>query len=155
MLSLDKAAEEMAVRVDQLVPYGYTDTAISTSGDWAEMYSARPAATSRAAARARAEAVLEELRGSFGRGDAEKAFPRVKYKYVRDEPVTLQGWDGYALDIEDAAWRTGQSPLIARVSASRGDAQVGPFYLGFLGLAREGKQARRQQRQTGLHGDRA
>ena len=22
--------------------------------------------------------------------------------YVRDEPVTLQGWDGYALDIEDA-----------------------------------------------------
>ncbi|HEV7603930.1 MAG TPA: ATP-dependent DNA helicase [Candidatus Limnocylindrales bacterium] len=26
----DKAAEEMAIRVDQLVPYGYTDTAIST-----------------------------------------------------------------------------------------------------------------------------
>ena len=26
----DKAAEEMAVRVDQLVPYGYTDAAIST-----------------------------------------------------------------------------------------------------------------------------
>ncbi|MFL5778458.1 MAG: ATP-dependent helicase [Chloroflexota bacterium] len=26
----DKAAEEMAVRVDQLVPYGYTDTAVST-----------------------------------------------------------------------------------------------------------------------------
>lgn len=26
----DKAAEEMAVRVDQLVPYGYTDTAIAT-----------------------------------------------------------------------------------------------------------------------------
>ena len=26
----DKSAEEMAVRVDQLVPYGYTDTAIST-----------------------------------------------------------------------------------------------------------------------------
>jgi ATP-dependent DNA helicase UvrD/PcrA len=26
----DKAAEEMSVRVDQLVPYGYTDTAIST-----------------------------------------------------------------------------------------------------------------------------
>src|SRR3954469_15888899 len=26
----DKAAEEMTVRVDQLVPYGYTDTAIST-----------------------------------------------------------------------------------------------------------------------------
>ncbi len=26
----DKAAQEMAVRVDQLVPYGYTDTAIST-----------------------------------------------------------------------------------------------------------------------------
>ena len=26
----DKAAEEMAVRVDQLVPYGYTDTSIST-----------------------------------------------------------------------------------------------------------------------------
>jgi DNA helicase-2/ATP-dependent DNA helicase PcrA len=26
----DKAADEMAVRVDQLVPYGYTDTAIST-----------------------------------------------------------------------------------------------------------------------------
>jgi len=26
----DKAADEMAVRVDQLVPYGYTDTAIAT-----------------------------------------------------------------------------------------------------------------------------
>jgi hypothetical protein len=36
----------------------------------------------------------------LGRGDAEKAFPKPKYKYVRDEPVTLQGWDGYALDIE-------------------------------------------------------
>lgn len=39
----------------------------------------------------------------LGRGDAEKAFPRAKFKYVRDEPVTLQGWDGYALDIEDEA----------------------------------------------------
>lgn len=37
---------------------------------------------------------------ALGRGDAEKAFPRDKFKYVRDEPVTLQGWDGYALDIE-------------------------------------------------------
>jgi hypothetical protein len=37
----------------------------------------------------------------LGRGDAEKAFPRAKFKYVRDEPITLQGWDGYALDIED------------------------------------------------------
>ncbi len=37
---------------------------------------------------------------ALGRGDAEKAFPRNKFKYVRDEPVTLQGWDGYALDIE-------------------------------------------------------
>ena len=24
----------------------------------------------------------------------------MKYKYLRDELVTLQGWDGYALDIE-------------------------------------------------------
>jgi hypothetical protein len=39
----------------------------------------------------------------LGRGDAEKAFPRPKYKYLRDEPVTLQGWDGYALDIEGDA----------------------------------------------------
>lgn len=36
----------------------------------------------------------------LGRGEAEKAFPLAKFKYVRDEPVTLQGWDGYALDIE-------------------------------------------------------
>jgi hypothetical protein len=36
----------------------------------------------------------------LGRGDAEKAFPKLKYKYLRDEAVTLQGWDGYALDIE-------------------------------------------------------
>jgi hypothetical protein len=36
----------------------------------------------------------------LGRGDAEKAFPKIKYKYLRDELVTLQGWDGYALDIE-------------------------------------------------------
>jgi hypothetical protein len=37
----------------------------------------------------------------LGRGEAEKAFPRARFKYVRDENVTLQGWDGYALDIED------------------------------------------------------
>jgi hypothetical protein len=37
----------------------------------------------------------------LGRGEAEKAFPRAKFKYVRDEAITLQGWDGYALDIED------------------------------------------------------
>jgi hypothetical protein len=36
----------------------------------------------------------------LGRGAAEKAFPPATYKYPRDEPVTLQGWDGYALDIE-------------------------------------------------------
>ena len=38
----------------------------------------------------------------LGRGEAEKAFPPATFKYVRDEPVTLQGWDGYALDIADA-----------------------------------------------------
>jgi hypothetical protein len=36
----------------------------------------------------------------LGRGDAEKAFPKPKYKYLRDEGILLQGWDGYALDIE-------------------------------------------------------
>jgi hypothetical protein len=36
----------------------------------------------------------------LGRGEAEKAFPKDKFKYLRDEPVTLQGWEGYALDIE-------------------------------------------------------
>ena len=41
----------------------------------------------------------KEMAKELGRGDAEKAFPKPKYKYVRDEPVTLQGWDGYALDI--------------------------------------------------------
>ena len=44
----------------------------------------------------------KEMARDLGRGEAEKAFPRAKYKYVRDEPITLQGWDGYALDIEDA-----------------------------------------------------
>ncbi len=39
----------------------------------------------------------------LGRGDAEKAFTKDKYRYVRDEPVDQQGWDGYALDIEDPA----------------------------------------------------
>jgi hypothetical protein len=29
-----------------------------------------------------------------------EGLPKPKYKYVRDEPITLQGWDGYALDIE-------------------------------------------------------
>jgi len=43
----------------------------------------------------------KEMARELGRGEAEKAFPRAKYKYVRDENVTLQGWDGYALDIED------------------------------------------------------
>jgi hypothetical protein len=42
----------------------------------------------------------KEMARELGRGDAEKAFPKPKYKYLRDEPITLQGWDGYALDIE-------------------------------------------------------
>lgn len=45
----------------------------------------------------------KQMARDLGRGEAEKAFPRAKYKYLRDEPVTLQGWDGYALDIGDAA----------------------------------------------------
>ncbi|MFI4999139.1 MAG: hypothetical protein ACHQK9_04605 [Reyranellales bacterium] len=43
----------------------------------------------------------KQVARDLGRGEAEKAFPRTKFKYVRDEPVVLQGWDGYALDIED------------------------------------------------------
>jgi hypothetical protein len=50
-----------------------------------------------------------QMARDLGRGDAEKAFPRAKYKYVRDENVTLQGWDGYALDIEDS---TGASVMM-------------------------------------------
>lgn len=42
-----------------------------------------------------------EMARELGRGEAEKAFPRAKYKYLRDENVVLQGWDGYALEIED------------------------------------------------------
>lgn len=45
----------------------------------------------------------KEMAKELGRGDAEKAFPKPKYKYLRDEPVTLQGWDGYALDIDGDA----------------------------------------------------
>jgi len=45
----------------------------------------------------------KQMARELGRGEAEKAFPRDRFKYVRDEPVTLQGWDGYALDIEDAS----------------------------------------------------
>lgn len=41
----------------------------------------------------------KEMARELGRGDAEKAFPKPKYKYVRDELITLQGWDGFALDI--------------------------------------------------------
>ncbi len=44
-----------------------------------------------------------QMAKDLGRGEAEKAFPRDKFKYVRDENVTLQGWDGYALDIEDGS----------------------------------------------------
>ena len=44
----------------------------------------------------------KQMAKDLGRGEAEKAFPPAKYKYVRDENVTLQGWDGYALEIEDA-----------------------------------------------------
>lgn len=42
----------------------------------------------------------KDMARELGRGDAEKAFPKPKYKYLRDEPIVLQGWDGYALDIE-------------------------------------------------------
>jgi hypothetical protein len=38
----------------------------------------------------------------LGRGEAERAFPRPPFKYVLDQHVMQQGWDGYALDIEDA-----------------------------------------------------
>ena len=37
----------------------------------------------------------------LGRGEAEKISPRARYKYPRDEPVTVMGWDGYALDAGD------------------------------------------------------
>ena len=43
----------------------------------------------------------KEMARDLGRGVAEAAFPRARFKYVLDEPITLQGWDGYALDIED------------------------------------------------------
>lgn len=43
----------------------------------------------------------KEMARELGRGEAEKAFPRARFKYVLDAPVTLQGWDGYALDIAD------------------------------------------------------
>ena len=42
----------------------------------------------------------KDMAKELGRGDAEKAFAKPKYKYLRDEPIVLQGWDGYALDIE-------------------------------------------------------
>jgi hypothetical protein len=42
----------------------------------------------------------KEVVTELGRGVVEKAFPKDKYKYLRDEAVTLEGWDGYALDIE-------------------------------------------------------
>jgi hypothetical protein len=51
----------------------------------------------------------KQMARDLGRGEAEKAFPRDKYTYVRDEAVTLQGWDGYALDIQDA---TGASVIM-------------------------------------------
>jgi len=38
----------------------------------------------------------------LGRGEAERAFPRPQFKFVLDRHVMHQGWDGYALDIEDA-----------------------------------------------------
>jgi len=45
----------------------------------------------------------KQMARDLGRGDAEKLFPTSAHKYVRDEALTLQGWDGYALDIQDAA----------------------------------------------------
>ena len=45
-----------------------------------------------------AKVMVREL----GRGEAERAFPRERFKYVLDQHIALQGWDGYALDIEDA-----------------------------------------------------
>jgi hypothetical protein len=43
---------------------------------------------------------VKTMARELGRGAVEKAFPPATYKYPRDEPVTLQGWDGYALDVE-------------------------------------------------------
>jgi hypothetical protein len=35
------------------------------------------------------------------RGEADRVFPKPRFKHVRDEPMVLQGWDGYAFDVED------------------------------------------------------
>ncbi|QQS14090.1 MAG: hypothetical protein IPK81_07880 [Rhodospirillales bacterium] len=42
----------------------------------------------------------KEVARELGRGAVDKAFPRPKFHYLRDEAVTLEGWDGYALDIQ-------------------------------------------------------
>ena len=42
----------------------------------------------------------KDLVKELGRGYVETAFPKTRFKYVRDEAATLEGWDGYALDIE-------------------------------------------------------
>jgi hypothetical protein len=42
----------------------------------------------------------KDLVKELGRGYVETAFPKTRFKYVRDEAATLDGWDGYALDIE-------------------------------------------------------
>ena len=43
----------------------------------------------------------KQMARDLGRGEAEKAFPRATFKYIRDDAIALNGWDGYALDIED------------------------------------------------------
>lgn len=42
----------------------------------------------------------KEMVLDLGRGAVEKAFPKDKFKYVRDEALVIEGWDGYALDVE-------------------------------------------------------
>jgi hypothetical protein len=42
----------------------------------------------------------KEMVRDLGRGAVETAFPKSRFKYLRDEAVTIEGWEGYALDIE-------------------------------------------------------
>ncbi len=43
----------------------------------------------------------KDVARELGRGAVDKAFPRPKFHYLRDEAVALEGgWDGYALDIQ-------------------------------------------------------
>ena len=148
----DKAAEEMAVRVDQLVPYGYTDTAIS------HVPRLRRPAHPRVRARARAADRRARPVAAGGRDLPARAPVRVRPRRVpaarRPDPVPRRAGDavqpvqGRGHLARRPTWRTPTGSRPRRRGSREAAAAVDD-------AARRGPRRRRRRRRGGAAPGRA